>query len=273
MASMTMNYELITPEKAKDFLATMVNNRNLSKATVKGYVTDMICGNWDEKVGSAISFDEDGHLIDGQHRLAAICASGISLKMWVFRGGSPKAIYDSNRKRSNSDQIAILREDFDVVYRRNNTHAVIRRLIEDSTGQGWQRVTAKEIIDFIEDNKELLDGFFPRMPRTMLKHITIATVYYAMFLAYCNGVDIGKILEFMDILCTGKNASEDGYPVIAYRNWLLEHSAYLIHKRQDVWRCQWALKQYVSGKKTFMTKEPKDFVYPIPDLKIRRREA
>ncbi len=271
--AMTMNYELITPQRAKEYLATMENNRNLSKSTVKAYATDMIMGNWDEKTGSAISFDDKGHLIDGQHRLAAICASNTSMNMWIFRGGTPKAIYDSNRKRSNTDQIAILREDLDVIYRKNFVHSVIRRIIEDSTNYGWTRVTAKEIIDFIDDNRELLDGFFPRMPRKILKHVTIASVYYALFTAYCAGVSMDKIHEFYDILYSGKNAKEEGYPVIAYRNWLMEHSAYSLNKKQDVWRCQWAIRQYVAGKTSFITKEPKDFIYPIPELKIKRYEG
>lgn len=272
---MTMNYELITPEKAKEYLSTMVNNRTLSKATVKAYVTDMENGNWDEKVGTAISFDENGHLIDGQHRLSALVSAKVNLHMWVFRGGKSGAIYDSNRKRSNSDQVAILRGDLEAIYRKPYVHSIFKRIIEDKKDSDghWARITAKEIIDIIDDNRELLDGYFLRIPHTTVTNITIATVHYALFSAYCARESMDKLIDFFEILCTGKSIGEDAFPVIALRNYLLQRMPRRLDRKQDVWRCQWAIKQYINGKTSFITKEPKKPIYPIPDLKIRRYEG
>ena len=158
---MTMSYELITPEIANSLLETNTENRKISKGTVEAYANDMLAGNWDETVGVAISIDESGILRDGQHRLSAIVESGVAIHMWVCRNVSSDGIYDNNRKRSNADQIMILRSDFDNVYKSTRYISVARALIvqEKNPLIGRRTVTPKEIIDFTEEHKEDLDGF------------------------------------------------------------------------------------------------------------------
>ena len=126
---MIMSFELVSPKKAEAWLATNTQNCNISKCTVAAYVSDMVSGNWDERVGSAISIDEDGKLRDGQHRLTAVVVSGVSVYMWVCRNVSRDGIYDNNRKRSNPDQIMILRPDFDKVYKSSRFISVARTMI------------------------------------------------------------------------------------------------------------------------------------------------
>ena len=57
--------------------------RPLNENTVAQYATDMKCGNWGV-TGQGISFDEEGNLLDGQHRLAAVMRSGVSVQMPVI---------------------------------------------------------------------------------------------------------------------------------------------------------------------------------------------
>ena len=261
---MTMNYEFITPEMAADLLETNTENRKISKGTVEAYTQDIIAGNWDESVGVAISIDENGILRDGQHRLAAIVQAGIGIHTWVCRNVSSDGIYDNNRKRSNSDQISIMRADFDNVYKSTRYISVARAIIGNITGgQERRTVTPKEIIDFTEQHKEDLDGFFLNMPQSTVAKISIAVVHLALFMAYMEGVDIGDIMDFYDILCTGMSTKPEEFPIIAYRNYLKDTaSPHTTHA--EIGRCQYALKKYLTGSCVKRTVSPKELIWPFP---------
>jgi hypothetical protein len=82
-------------------------------------------GEWRE-TGEAIKFDENGQLRDGQHRLAAIVRSGITLKMTVVRGVIEEAfdVMDSGRSRSVTDVLGL--HNFD---NKHATGAAVRLLL------------------------------------------------------------------------------------------------------------------------------------------------
>lgn len=260
MNEMTMTYEFITPEQAANILETNTENRKISKGTVEAYATDMLSGNWDESVGVAISIDKDGVLRDGQHRLLAIVQSGVGIHTWVCRNVSKEGIYDNNRKRSNSDQIMIMRADFDNIYKSTRYISVARVLI---SGFNRRTVTPKEIISFTEKHKDDLDGFFMNVPQTTVPKISLAVVHLSLFMAYMDGVDISDIIDFYDVLCTGMSTKEEEFPIIAYRNYLKDTSN-VITTHMEVSRCQYALKKYLSGSCTKKSISPKELSYPFP---------
>ena len=82
----------ISPAQAKVWLDECnTKNRRLNIGHVKRIVSQMERGQWLFS-GDTICFDWDGNLIDGQHRLAAISASGITTKCIVVRNLDPKCI-------------------------------------------------------------------------------------------------------------------------------------------------------------------------------------
>lgn len=265
--NMTMNYEFITPEMASDLLETNTENRRISPGTVQAYMQDILAGNWDETVGTAISIDENGILRDGQHRLAAIVQAGVGIHTWVCRNVSSDGIYDNNRKRSNADQISIMRADFDNVYKSTRYISVARAIIGNLTVHSNRRtVTPKEIIDFTEKHKEDLDGFFLNMPQSSVPKISLATVHLALFMAYMSGVEMSDILDFYDVLCTGMSTTPEEFPIIAYRNYLKDtQGVNTIHT--EINRCQYALKKYLTKSCVKRTMAPKELIYPFPYTK------
>jgi hypothetical protein len=90
----------VTPTLAQRWLATMPpgSNRNVSKLFVDKYSREMASGNW-ELNGKALIFNRDGHLIDGQHRLLAIIASGTTIMSLVVQCAT-NAGYVDERPRS-----------------------------------------------------------------------------------------------------------------------------------------------------------------------------
>lgn len=257
---MTMNYEFITPEIAADLLETNNANRKLSRGTVEAYMQDILAGNWDETVGVAISIDSNGVLRDGQHRLAAIVQAGVGIHTWVCRNVSSDGIYDNNRKRSNADQISIMRADLDNVYKSTRYISIARSLIV----HGDRRtVTPKEIIDFTDLHKEDLDKFFLNIPQTTVAKISLAVVHLALFMAYMSGEDLNSILDFYEILCTGMSVHPEEFPIIAYRNHLM-NSEDRITTSNEIGRCQYALKKYLTKSCTKRNIIPKELIYPYP---------
>jgi len=107
--TVTTSLVTITPQMATEFLEANTRNRPLSAAAVDKLATLMKEGRW-EFNGDTITFSRTGVLIDGQHRLAAIVQSGVSVKALVVRGVDDRvfATKDLGKKRRGADILAIL---------------------------------------------------------------------------------------------------------------------------------------------------------------------
>jgi hypothetical protein len=96
--AMTPSVKIIklTPEIAKTYLDTIDHRyqRQLSKKTVKKYSRDISHDNW-VNAGEVIRISDDGLLIDGQHRCAAVVMAGKPLPGDVIViGGMDKGVVD-----------------------------------------------------------------------------------------------------------------------------------------------------------------------------------
>lgn len=91
----------ITPEIAAEMLKHNCDNRPISQAFVRSYADTLKRNEWMLN-GEDIIFDKEGHIINGQHRLQAIIASGCTVRMGIKRGVEPKAFttYDNGRNRT-----------------------------------------------------------------------------------------------------------------------------------------------------------------------------
>jgi hypothetical protein len=84
--SLTTELTAITPELAHDWLANHnTRNRPLNKAAVDRWASEMAQGRWQIN-GTTIAFDQEGTLVDGQHRLQAVVASQVTIDALVVRG-------------------------------------------------------------------------------------------------------------------------------------------------------------------------------------------
>jgi len=103
-----VKYELETigPREASVYLATRNGNRPVRKRTVLRYAADMIGGKWEFNPADAITFDINGHLSNGQHRMLAIvktgtehtfvvCRDAPSASFLVMDDGATRAVYDT----------------------------------------------------------------------------------------------------------------------------------------------------------------------------------
>lgn len=112
----------VTPEWATSILekhdasivAGSFKQRNVIRRVVESYARDMKAGNWG-LTGQGITFDTEGNLLDGQHRLYAVVRAGVVVKMLVMWDVPPtvndrlKTIntMDSGKKRDLGGQLKI----------------------------------------------------------------------------------------------------------------------------------------------------------------------
>lgn len=134
--------ELITPEMAKEYLSHadgVKKNRPLNKRYIDMYARDMVAGKW-KLTHQGIAFDDSGNLRDGQHRLNAIIAANVPVRMMVARGlgENSYAGIDSGFKRSMRDIVALSDEYSDNIALRNNSViASIRALVNCGYKNGF----------------------------------------------------------------------------------------------------------------------------------------
>lgn len=79
-----MNCELvdITPEIARSYLNHNGHNRPIRKFWVRELALRMKEGSFETR-RDGLLIDENGNLLNGQHRLSAVIESGSTVKMWV----------------------------------------------------------------------------------------------------------------------------------------------------------------------------------------------
>ncbi len=97
--------ETITPACAAEYLSrNHPKNRPLREFRVKKWVEEIKKGRW-LVTHQGIAFDEEGKLVDGQHRLTAVISAGKEVKMMVTRGVdvSTFAVLDQGAQRSAAD--------------------------------------------------------------------------------------------------------------------------------------------------------------------------
>lgn len=122
--SQSVEQVTVTPELAREWLGYNTHNRRLRDRVVQAYATDMENGAWQWN-GESVKFAEDGTLLDGQHRLAAIAQAGVSLPMLVVRGlpNQTQDTVDGGAKRKFSDVLQLRGEG-----NSSTVAAVVRRV-------------------------------------------------------------------------------------------------------------------------------------------------
>lgn len=95
----------VTPDIAAEWLKHNRDNRRLVTERVLRFAQDMDAGRWPDYHPHGIAFDDDGRLIDGQHRLEAVALSGATVVMRVSQGLDPRmhSVFDLGAPRSASD--------------------------------------------------------------------------------------------------------------------------------------------------------------------------
>lgn len=145
----------VTPETAERWLGKNLQNRNIRPSAVRGYARDMKSGNWHLN-GETVKFAPNGTLLDGQHRLHAVIAAGVSVQFLVARGVNPEAMrtVDMGLRRKYADHLKI-----NGISNQATLASLIRRAVMWEEGYrlntGAIQPTAAEMDEFLAEYPEI----------------------------------------------------------------------------------------------------------------------
>lgn len=222
--SVSTELETVTPNMAAKWLEFNANNRPPSERTVERYAKAMKTGKWSLN-GESIKFSAEGNLLDGQHRLTAICKSGVSVPMFVVYG-LPRETFDTidiGKTRTGGDVISILEPEY---AKYSNTICAAVRLLDtyNSLGhfksRGRGRISNYEVLDVFKKFPGIARsaGFAHRLEQApKIVPLSALTVLHFMF----SKKDQDEAEKFLHDLDSGANLNIDD-PVFILRRRLFE---------------------------------------------------
>lgn len=233
MADLESRVELITPSVASEWLKQNTKNRPLRQGAVADLARAIERGEW-QVTHQGIGFDEEGVLVDGQHRLAAIVKANIPVRMMVTWGVPPDAftVMDTGRKRNMGDVLALNNEA-------NSTHlaAALRGLYlyqqnPDALWSGQSSmVSHDQLFMTLEKNPRLRDSVNHGMALSRSMKITITAGSLGHYLTVTTRPDVNQD-DWLSGLITGANLSE-GDPRLTLRNTMLNLASGKTHRRRE----------------------------------------
>lgn len=222
----TFSWEKITPELAAEWLKSNTHNRPLRSTTVDAYARDMKTNRWSPN-HQGIAFSLSGALLDGQHRLSAIVASGVAVWCMVFRG-IPERVDGVEAKvaetvdRGNTRSLAdLLKLDYGITDQPATVAAGLlhlARLCVDNPSEQAARASMPQIALVLQNFAPAMKWLSAERPRTlhlrsMLYWSTFAFAYMAKpreVGALAEGFKTGAGLAADSALLTVRNLAMSG---------------------------------------------------------------
>jgi len=147
--------ELITPQRARQFLQNNFKNRNLRQSLVSKYASDISKNQWGD-TAETIKIAENGNLIDGQHRLSAIVQSDKSVSLYVAYNVPDSAfkVIDSGAARTATDVISLVGHKNASILS-SASRILIPYFKDRILLLNGARVTNTDILEFVDKNPDL----------------------------------------------------------------------------------------------------------------------
>jgi hypothetical protein len=225
----------VSPEIAQQLLDdTNQGNRFLNMLTVKTYARAMKTGRWSRN-GETIKFSRTGKLVDGQHRLAAIVMSNVTVELEFRTGLDDEAglTCDTGRKRSANDIMGM--QGLTKWQAAIAAGAVILLL-------NWERkmiserntFANEEIADYWNAYGATLYGSLQVITLFNVRHplfpLKLATALHYMMQGRAPVEDVG---EFFARLYRGHDLTETN-PIFVLRQWLTPQLSMHVKRRATV---------------------------------------
>lgn len=244
--------EEITPEIAAAMLAhSPEHQRGVKERYAASLAQAMRRGEWVVN-GESIVVDEEGHTIDGQHRLRAVVASGVTIYSLVVRGVSVSrdvfATLNVGKSRSLADVIKI--DGCGRGWDEQRLAAVLRALCMHGPHSNYS-MSYREVVSSLPVYADGLDAIATACPPAARSHgnkVVTATVIAAVTAAVLHGHDISRCASFLDGLRTGvvDDARGADSAAITVRNALLSSSLSYAERLRSFRRAQRALVAFLA---------------------------
>lgn len=220
----------VTPEMAAKWLEenSKANCRHLP-AKIKIYAADMKAGRWKSDNGEPVTFDWDGKINDGYHRLWAVVESGCTITFDIIENVNPNA-YDTV-------DIGTKRTPGHVLKGAGSSHAstvssgvrlvlmYLPAITDRPAGKprNGNTVTNADILNYYRSTEhvESTAMFIHDLGKRWIKYIGRTHMFALAMLAQQNKHPLGLIKQFTDKLGSGADLSA-GDPILQLRNRISE---------------------------------------------------
>lgn len=279
MAEMFLTKVTVTPEMAINLLENNRNNRPLSHRKVEMMVNDIKSGKF-ELTHQPIAISEDGKLIDGQHRLTAVCESGIPVDMFVAYNAPRSTKIDIGKPRDVRTSLYMAGViSNDSVEFCKFTYPLIRMIVLEQFGFASSRTLSADDLHniFMHHKKDISDivsmtGKYSKMGVP----VSSTAVTYPMLCAYKAGCPLETLKRWHEILRTGDYLDEDDVDVSRAGKSVMLFVNYARGKKIDVGtptdRREEFIRKAMSSishfeKREVVSKIYGEYCYPLYELK------
>ncbi len=257
---------LVTPEIASEWLEKNTRNRNLNNKSVDALAKLMVDGKW-LLTHQGIAFSPDGVLLDGQHRLAAICKSGISQTMQVTFGlkEETRMVIDSLLQPRKDWQTIGMKEGFSWFGKDHS--AVVKIFDKIITGRGTAIKYSNYDIEQIAKKYQSSIRFCVEGTKKGKKNFT-APIKAAIGAAYRHENSL-RLIKFHEVYTTGFQEDVEDRAAIVLRNWVLNNEGIAkgsLKTLELVRGTMYTIKSFCDRKPIRRMMFPDHYIYlPIPD--------
>ena len=219
---------VMTPSWAKKLLeANTANNRNLKPRLRRRYETAINHGEW-RVTHQAIAINEDGSILDGQHRLAAIAnTKPVEVMLAENCDASTFGVLDTGAKRSHCDalQAAGVKKNASIFAPAIKMFIQYLYFPKQPWNQGALIPSHKEELLYWGEKSDLVEDFYPQLqdcynPGKVFSRSVALTF---CLIAEEKGWREAEIIEFWNAIGTGANLSADSV-LLSFRNQLSSSS-------------------------------------------------
>lgn len=230
----------ITPSMARRWLEANEGNRNLRTREIAKYAKDIERGSF-HRTHEAIAFDVKGRMIDGQHRLYAIVASGKAVKLWVGFDFPEKTqlFIDQGCKRSLADAAK-----FYVGETLNRkSEAVAKAMMDPKIRSVHTRIDQLNFYQKHQDAIEYAVAAFSGCTRRAQKSQVVAVVARAYYTQ-----DRQRLQQFVNVLKDGMITSPSDRAAIQLRDHLLSLDSGPAGRRWLYARAEYLLERFLKRR-------------------------
>ena len=220
VATATCSFQLVTPDKAKQWLAHLGQERAISQTVVAEYASKMKHKSWRDYHPDAVILNESGALINGQHRLTALIQSQSSHHMLVIHYHNShytlglEMTLDRGKRRSTRD-VLTLGTGTNVT----TAAAAVSRHLYYGIQPSSRVIPDLEFITFYRRYEKQIEEAI-RLLSPARKRITLAPVMAALARALLT-IDQESAGRFATVLRNGESLTKLEHGIIVLRNWLL----------------------------------------------------
>jgi hypothetical protein len=202
----------VSPAVAGQWLARNSTNRHIRPTVVNRYARDMAEGYW-EYNGETVKIAESGRVLDGQHRLAAVVESGVTIPMLVVTGlpEAAQETVDRGLPRNIADALRIRGETNVTLLAGAIARTILLKSGSPSTATAWP--STREALYYLEEHPSIRASvpWGDRLRKAIAFPVSAAALHHVF-----SEIDDGDADAFFTQLESGVGLSADS-PILRLR--------------------------------------------------------